>query len=150
MPDMPKVETEMKTITEMETKETSMETEVIVDAKTPLVVETDMSSTRPKKSSIAQEWICHRESLNILPATWCSRNAVRITPPLGYPTDQEFSWGLYRSMTELTTWDQANESYFPSRPYSAARFTVGTALEVVDENDRTRLIPATVARVFKV
>lgn len=95
---------------------------------------------RPEPNKLSM--LCHADSLGILPAQWCLKNGVHLTPPKGY-SGQDFDWADYYKQLG------AEEApHFCFRNASLSRgFTKNMKLEAVNPRNPGELCVASVVSV---
>ncbi|XP_033617703.1 scm-like with four MBT domains protein 2 isoform X5 [Fukomys damarensis] len=95
---------------------------------------------RPEPSKLSM--LCHADSLGILPAQWCLKNGVRLTPPKGY-SGQDFDWADYYKQHGA---EEAPPFCFRNTSFSRG-FTKNMKLEAVNPRNPGELCVASVVSV---
>ncbi|XP_023575554.1 scm-like with four MBT domains protein 2 isoform X2 [Octodon degus] len=95
---------------------------------------------RPEPSTLSM--LCHVDSLGILPAQWCLKNGVHLTPPKGY-SGQDFDWADYYKQHGA---EEAPPFCFRNTSFSRG-FTKNMKLEAVNPRNPGELCVASVVSV---
>ncbi|XP_078232619.1 scm-like with four MBT domains protein 2 isoform X1 [Pogona vitticeps] len=86
--------------------------------------------------------LCHADSLGIMPAQWCLKNGVHLTPPKGF-SSQDFDWADYLKQSGA---EAAPQSCFRNVSFSRG-FTKNMKLEAVNPKNPAEICVASVSSV---